>query len=361
MNLYDAILRPALFKIDAEKAHDLAKATLRSEWLWRAMSADANESRLQVNLGGMTLSNPICLSAGFDKNAEALLGLQHLGFGAITIGSILPTARPGNPKPRLIRYPAESSLGNCYGLPSDGVDACAKRLKAVRAAALRVPVIANIDAPSIDLYVRSFEIIEPLVNAVELGLQCPNNPEDHGELHDPAVFEALLTEIMKRRRKPIFLKLAFPASDKEMLNRCNLAERAVKFGVDGINVPGIFKRAEPGVSLGVATVSGKAAFARTLSIVRELAHATKGRIAIKANGGIMTGEDALAVLMAGATTIDVLSAFVFRGWSVAAGINNELLASMQRERISSLASLKQSSSCFANEKAAAPASDLAQA
>lgn len=339
MSVYDALLRPLLFTVPPETAHDISKLALKSERPWRALSAPANDGRLAVDLGGLALSGPICLSAGYDKNAEALRGLQYLGFGAITVGSILPEPRPGNPRPRLIRYPEERSLGNCYGLPSDGLDACVQRLRSSNAAHLAVPVIANIDAPTIDLYLRSFEMIEPLVNGIELGLQCPNNTSDHGEFHEPAVFEALLTEIAKRRKKPLFLKLAFPASAKDMQNRLDLAERAVKFGVNGINVPGIFKRPEAGVSLGVATISGSAAFERTLSIVSELSHATKGRLAIKANGGIMSGEDALKVLMAGATSIDVLSAFVYRGWSTARQINDELLELMEREGIPSVRSL----------------------
>jgi dihydroorotate dehydrogenase len=340
LTIYSEGLRPFLFRFDAEKAHDLAKFSLRTSWPWRALSLHSADARLNVAVGGLDLPNPICLSPGFDKNAEALAGLQHLGFGAVTVGSILPVARTGNPRPRLLRYPAEEALGNCYGLPSDGVDRCAPRLARFRKRGLRSRVVANIDASSVDLYLRSFGLIEPHVDAVELGLQCPNNTEDHGEFHDPAVFEALLGSIMRRRTRPVFIKLAYPQSEADMQNRLDLAQRAVRLGVDGINVPGIFKRTEPGVSLGVATISGKPAFARTLTIVRRLSEATKGRIAIRANGGITTGEDALQVMMAGASSIDILSAFVFRGWTAAADINRELLQSMEREGVRSLQSLQ---------------------
>ena len=340
MSLYSRLLRPALFRIDAEVAHEVAKTALRSQWLWRSLAAAPSDPSLSVALGPLRLANPICLSPGFDKNAEALAGLQYLGFGAITVGSILPDWRPGNPKPRLLRYPEENALGNCYGLPSDGVDACAARLRANAATRPRLPVIANIDAPTIPLYVRSFELLEPYVDAIELGLQCPNNREDHGEFHDPAVFETLLTEIAKRRKKPLFIKLAFPDGDEDMSNRIDLALRAIKFGIDGINVPGIFKRDEPRVSLGIATISGQPTFARTLKIVRELAAATKGKIAIRANGGIMTGENVLEVLMAGASSVDVLSAFIYRGWAAARELNAELLTAMRSAGVSSLQSLK---------------------
>lgn len=341
MSLYTSALRPVLFGMDAEQAHDLAKIALRTDWPWRAFAGARREvPGLAVTLGGLRLANPFCLSPGFDKNAEAFAGLLHLGFGAITVGSILPVPRAGNPKPRLLRYPAENALGNCYGLPSDGVEVCAARLRAAAGRARTTPVFANIDAPTIPEYVRSFEMLEPLVDGIELGLQCPNNRDDHGEFHDPAVFEALLGEITKRRRKPLFIKLALPVDDKDMDNRIDLAMRAARLGVDGVNVPGIFKREEPNVSLGVATVSGAPTLPRTLRIVRDLAAATKGRIAIRANGGIMSGADALHVIMAGATSIDILSAFIYRGWRAAPELCAELATAMREAGLASLDELK---------------------
>src|ERR1700759_2691257 len=125
MNIYESLGQPLLFSLDPEFAHDLAKKSLRYRWPWSLVAPKPYDARLAVNLAGLNLSNPICLSPGFDKNAEALSGLQELGLGAIRVGSILPYERPGNPKPRLLRYPSEMSLGNCYGLPSDGLDACA--------------------------------------------------------------------------------------------------------------------------------------------------------------------------------------------------------------------------------------------
>lgn len=342
MGFYDTLLRPILFNIDPERAHDLAKRSLKVAFPWTALVQETRDPRLKVELGSLALRNPICLSPGFDKNAESLAGLAHLGFGAVTVGSILPYERAGNPKPRLLRYPSEESLGNCYGLPSDGLDVIDARLR--RGVPKNVPVIANIDAPSVELYIRSFERLEPLVSAIELGLQCPNNRDDHGEFHDSKVFEQLLTEIMKRRTKPLFLKFAMVESDSDLSNRLDLVDRAIRFGVDGVNVPGIKKRPEPKVSLGVATITGRAILERTLNFTKEVSRLARGRIAVRANGGVMNGEDALKVLMAGATTIDVLSAFVYRGWRTADLINRELLELMNREGIASLKSIARASS-----------------
>src|ERR1051325_2326187 len=119
---YERFLRPVLFRLPGEVAHDLGKLTLRTSlpWRWLGRGLCVDDPRLSTEVGGLALANPVGVSAGLDKKAAALPGLMHLGVGAVTVGSILPDRRPGNPKPRLIRYPEQETLLNCYGLPSLG-------------------------------------------------------------------------------------------------------------------------------------------------------------------------------------------------------------------------------------------------
>src|SRR5689334_6690072 len=169
---YQRFLRPLLFRLPGETPHELGKLTLRSALPWRRLAKQlrVTDERLATRVGSLDLVNPIGISAGLDKNAEALPGLMQLGFGAITVGSILPEPRPGNPKPRLIRYPAEQSMLNCYGLPSLGLEACLANLRRKREST-GTKVIANIDAPTVDFYLRSFDAVQDHVDAIELGLQ----------------------------------------------------------------------------------------------------------------------------------------------------------------------------------------------
>jgi dihydroorotate dehydrogenase len=341
-NLYKSVVRPLLFALPGEASHELGKLALHSAmpWRWFERSLRVADPRLKTRLGGLELDNPVGLSAGFDKNAEVLTGLQRLGFGYVTVGSILPEKRSGNPKPRLMRYPAEESLRNCYGLPSLGLEACVQNL----AATSRVPgvkLVANIDAPTVDLYLASFEAVQPYVDAVELGLQCPNNTDDDGSIHEPKNFERLLQGLSLRRQKPILVKTAFYDSEADKQNRLELMEIAIHYKLDAIVTPGIWKMEEPKLSLGVAATSGKITFERNLNVVRTLAQAARGRIAIKSNGGIFSGADAFAVLSAGASSVDLLSGFIYEGWEVAAKINRELLAIMDEHRISDIAHLHQ--------------------
>jgi dihydroorotate dehydrogenase len=264
---------------------------------------------------------------------------MQLGFGAITVGSILPERRTGNPKPRLVRYPEQQSMLNCYGLPSIGLEACLANLRRPRAAT-GTKVIANIDAPTVELYLRSFEAVQDYSDAVELGLQCPNNRDDAGEMHEPHNFERLLKGVVARRKKPVFVKLAFYVTNAERQNRLGLVEIAARHGLDGVVIPGIYKKEDARVSLGIGATSGRVTFERNLATVRDVVAAARGRIAVKSNGGVFSGADALAVLSAGAAAIDVLTVMVYRGWETAARINRELLTLMTEQRIPNLAALR---------------------
>src|SRR5579871_3483706 len=341
--LYESLLRPLLFSLPAETAHEIGKFALRGDFPWNVVASarQPRDARLRTTLRRLELASPVGLAAGFDKNGEALNGLQHLGYGYLTVGSILPARRTGNPRPRLIRYPDRQSLLNCYGLPSHGLEACVSRLRHFAARAPRTPVIANIDAPSTDLYLRSFDAVEPHVAAVELGMQCPNNTEDHGEFHNPRVFETLLKAVLARRRKPVFVKILSFQDDEQKNNRLELAAIAARLGVDGITLPGTWRQNEPGLSLGYGHSSGHMVFAKTLQTVRDLHAVTRGRIAIKANGGIFNGEEAFQVLAAGASAVEILTAFVYRGWDVAARINRELMAVLDREGVRELREIRE--------------------
>jgi len=338
--IYEQILRPLLFCLEPETALNLGQAALAHEWPWRLIAADQGDARLRTRLGGLDLSSPIGLGAGFDKNGDSVLGLQYLGFGYLTIGSIRPEPSGGNPRPRLIRYPEIQSLGNCYGLPSAGLDACAATFRALRSRKLRTKLIANINADTVEDYARCVGALAPYADAVELALRCPNR-SDHLSIYPPDDLARLLGEI--RRRWPgtaTFVKLPPYFDDTERDNRMELVELAIGLGLAGVVIPGNWSIPEPRLSRGQASLSGRVTFERNLMIVRDVASVARGRIAIKASGGVSTGEEALQILAAGANLIDILTAFVYRGWSAAANINRELLDLMERQRIDDVRALQ---------------------
>jgi dihydroorotate dehydrogenase (fumarate)/dihydroorotate dehydrogenase len=337
--VYERLLRPLLFKLEPETAHRLGQFMLQWELPWSLLTSRDIGERLAVTVGDWHLDSPIGLAAGFDKNADAFPGLQHLGFDYVTVGSILPQPAAGHPRPRLVRYPETEALANCYGLPSDGLEACAGRLEKLAARKLRTRLIANIHCESIADYARCCAALAPLADAIELALRCPNRP-DHLSIYPVAALDDLLSTLRRQwPDKALMVKLPPWTSEPEKDNRLELVERAIHFGLTAVTIQGNWTVREPRLSRGQGSLSGRPTFANSLATVRATAEVSKGRIAIKASGGVHTGADALEMLMAGATMIDIFTAFVYRGWSTAAKIKAELLALMDQRGIARIADI----------------------
>jgi dihydroorotate dehydrogenase (fumarate)/dihydroorotate dehydrogenase len=181
MNLYRSVIGPALFKLPADRGHDLAHRALAWPPPWRALSAASGlvvtDPRLKTRFAGLDLPNPVGLAAGFDKDAELTDALSWLGFGFICVGSIMPEPRPGNPFPRLVRFTHNASLADSMGVPSRGrgyAIARLRRRKSCQTSARAVPIFANIGGFSADSLAQGIAELRPLVDAVEISLMCPN-------------------------------------------------------------------------------------------------------------------------------------------------------------------------------------------
>src|SRR6266542_975524 len=143
MSLYRSFLRPLLFRLSSDRAHELARLALGVPALWKVLGRSARfaDARLETDLAGLRLANPVGLAPGFDKDAALLPGLSQLGFGYIVVGSITREPRYGNPFPRLVRYPERLSIANSMGLPNRGL---AEAIRLLIAARRSCPVIASV-------------------------------------------------------------------------------------------------------------------------------------------------------------------------------------------------------------------------
>lgn len=333
MSLYTRLLRPALFRLSPDASHGLAQRALAWAPPWRMLSALAGleivDLRLRCRFAGLELPNPIGLAAGFDKNCDLVESLSALGFGFLTLGSIMPAPRFGNPFPRLVRYPETQSLVDAMGVPSKGRDHALARLR--RFAARRVPLIANIGGFSAEELAAGFLAVEPHVDAVEISLMCPNVMRP-GETFDEA---ALLTAVFARlegRAKPAIVRV--PNDTTQSDDRlAELVERAIEFGAAGLKVGGGRRIEEPRLGAKLGTLHGAAIFETGLRNVERVARIARGRIDIKGNGGIRTAADVRAMLRAGAVCVDLYSAFIYEGWAIARNINRDLVAAMDRAAI----------------------------
>jgi dihydroorotate dehydrogenase (fumarate)/dihydroorotate dehydrogenase len=324
MNLYRDVMAPGLFTVSADRSHALAHAALRWALPWRALSAASqlvvDDPRLKTSFAGIDLPNPVGLAAGFDKNAELLGALSCFGFGFICVGSIMPEPRYGNPFPRLVRYRDRESIADSMGVPSKGRDYAVGRLRRSRES--RVPVCANVGGFSAQEIAAGVLDVQPYVDIVEISLMCPNVLKT-GEIFDEIGMLRGVLERIEGRTASVTVRV--PNDTTQMPDRmAELIEVCIAAGVGGLKVGGGRRLPEPGLGSGVGTLHGREILEAALRNVECAAGFARGRIPIKGNGGISSAADVLAMRRAGATCVDLYSAFVYQGWTVARDINREL-------------------------------------
>ena len=336
MSLYRTLLRPLLFRLSPDASHALALAALSWSAPWKllatAQELEVRDPRLRTRFAGLELPGPVGLAAGFDKNCDLLDALSRLGFGFLTVGSVMPESRYGNPFPRLVRYEDTESLGDSMGVPSKGRMYAVERLR--RFTARKVPVIANIGGFSAEALAAGLFEVEPHVDAVEISLMCPNVLAA-GETFDELELLADLLERIEGRGKPVIVRV--PNDTTQSPERmAELIERCIEAKVDGLKIGGGRRIPEPGLGTGQATLHGRAIREAALANVETAARIARGRISIKGNGGIRNAADVLAMLRAGASCVDLYSAFIYEGWTVARDIHLELLRALGGDSVDSL-------------------------
>lgn len=313
-----------LFRLDPDRSHALARAALRWAPPWAMLAAlsgmGAQDPRLRTRFAGLELPSPVGLAAGFDKDGDLVGALSCLGFGFITVGTVMPQPRSGNAFPRLVRYPASESLADAMGLPSRGRDHAVAQLERPRPR--RVPILANVGGFSDPEIAEGVHALEAHVDASEISLLCPNLPPPGATFDELSLLRRVLERI-EGHRKPVTIRVpnVTTTSDDRL---AELIDRCAAAGVAGIKVGGGRPVAEPRLSTGSGTLHGRAIFEHALGNVERAARMARGRLDVKGNGGVSTAADVLAMQAAGATCVDLYSALVYRGWGVAHRINREL-------------------------------------
>lgn len=328
MAFYQSVVRPALFHLSADRSHAVALGALRWATPWHALSVleglHQDDPRLRVTYGGVELPNPVGLAAGFDKNCELIDALSLLGFGFLCVGSIMPETRFGNPYPRIVRYEEREALADSMGVPSKGRTYAVKRLRRRRRGG--VPVFANVGGFSSDEIARGVIEVLPHVDAVEISLMCPNVLKDGERFDAIAMLRGVLERIAGQEKSVTVRVPNDTTADHD--DFAAFVECCVAAGVSGLKVGGGRPVVEPRLGSGRGTLHGRDIFERALENVRRAAGYARGRIPIKGNGGVSSADDVVAMRRAGAVCVDLYSAFIYRGWTIARDINRSLLAEM---------------------------------
>lgn len=338
------VVRRLLFRIDAERAHRLTLGGLRALGVLPplrfllAKRWQTRDPRLAQRLLGLDFPGPLGLAAGFDKDGEVVPGMTALGFSFLELGTVTPRAQPGNPRPRLFRYPAERSLRNALGFNNHGGEALARRLRTLHP--WRVPLGVNLgrnkDTPAeraSDDYHALLDQLAGLCDYFVINVSSPNTPGLR-EMQEERALEALLLEARRKSRTPLLVKLS---PDLEPARARELAEAVVQAGAAGVILTNTTTDYEllPGVPE-VGGLSGCVLREKSFAALRAVASSLAGRCVLISVGGIDSAEEAYRRLRAGASLTQLYSALVFEGPGLPSRIQRGLLRLLERDGFSSL-------------------------
>ena len=327
MNVFDNIIRPLLFKLPPEQAHKLAEFVFKIKPMWKAISPllDVKDHRLETNMGGLHLPNPIGLAAGYDKDCKFMDSLRHIGFGYLVGGTVVTNKQPGNAKPRLLRDKINRSLVNALGFPSKGLETAYNNLKN---STNRVgPTIVSISGLSIDQFEHCYNRIQKVCDGVELNISSPNT--DGIRIFQEIInLEGLLTQLNIVKNVPIFVKLPPYLNNDQKGSIMDIVDTCIKYSVEGVTVANTIPTKDTRLFVGKGGISGRPLYLNMLRMVKEIRSYSKKALAINACGGIFSGDDVIEALNAGATTVQLYTSFVYQGPGIVRSINNYLIKFM---------------------------------
>ncbi|WP_370230311.1 quinone-dependent dihydroorotate dehydrogenase [Cognatishimia sp.] len=320
MNFLERLGMPLLYRFDPETAHGLAIKSLQLGVA--AAPGLVTSPRLRTRVAGLDLANPLGLAAGFDKNAEALLGLSRAGFGFFEVGAATPRPQPGNPKPRLFRLTEDQAAINRFGFNNQGMEAIAARLaKRPRDAILGLNLGANKDSED-----RAADFAKVLAHCgnhldfATVNVSSPNT-EKLRDLQGKEALSALLSGVLDvrdtlNRKIPIFLKIAPDLTEAEIEE---IAEVALEQNIDAVIATNTtLDRA--GLTSAhrdqMGGLSGAPLFEKSTRVLARLSYVTEGKLPLIGVGGVSNAEQAYAKICAGASAVQLYTALVYGGLSM---------------------------------------------
>ncbi|XP_043711377.1 dihydroorotate dehydrogenase (quinone), mitochondrial isoform X1 [Telopea speciosissima] len=360
------LVNPLFAFLDPEVAHRLAVSAAARGLVPKEKRPDP--SILGLEVWGRKISNPIGLAAGFDKNAEAVEGLLGLGFGFVEVGSVTPVPQEGNPKPRIFRLPQEGAIINRCGFNSEGIVAVAKRLGAqhgkrklaeisstsissndeVQPGGKAGPGILGVNLgknkTSEDAaadYVQGVHTLSQYADYLVINVSSPNTPGLR-KLQGRKQLKDLIKKVQAARDEmqwgeegppPLLVKIA-PDLSKEDLE--DIAAVALTLRLDGLIISNTtISRPDPVSKNPVAEesggLSGKPLFNLSTNILKEMYLLTRGKIPLIGCGGISSGEDAYKKIRAGATLVQLYTAFAYEGPILLPQMKAELAQCLERD------------------------------
>jgi len=307
-----SLLMPALRCLNPEFAHNLTIRALRAGLVGSDTTPD--DPILATRLFGRTLSNPIGLAAGFDKNAAAVTALGRLGFGFVEAGTVTPRPQAGNPQPRLFRLTEDRAVINRMGFNNGGLDVYLANLRGADRSRVAVGANVGINKEGADPerdYPALVTAVAPFADYITINISSPNTPG----LRD-LQSEERLAGILSRLSapKPVFVKIA-PDLSEEGLEA--VISVAVQHKVTGLIISNTTIARPPGLASPLrgetGGLSGAPLFEKSTAMLARAYRLAGGRLTLIGAGGVFTPEDALAKILAGASAVQLYTSFAYEG------------------------------------------------
>ncbi len=341
-------LRPILFRLPPETAHELALHSL-SVLPPGLIKKDFNNP---ISRFGLSFRNPVGLAAGFDKNGIALQSLAALGFGFIEAGTVTYHPQPGNPRPRLFRLSEDQALINRAGFNNEGAAAFVKRVERSRSqCVLGVSIGKSKITPleeANDDYLKSFELVYNVADYIAVNVSSPNTPQLR-ELQQSVQLASLLSVLQSRGREleerhkkyvPLLVKLSPDLERRELEMIVDVIERLKIDGIIATNTTisrdNLRTEATRVAAFGAGGLSGKPLKNVSTKMIAQLYELTGGRIPLIGVGGIFTAEDAWEKICAGASLVQLYTGLIYQGPNIAQQINEGLSRILARAGFATL-------------------------
>ena len=325
-----SFLRPLLFQLDPEVAHDLALSNMkRAEQLGLLKYLTPCVPSAPLQVCGIDFPNPVGLAAGLDKDGRYIDALAALGFGFLEIGTVTPLAQVGNPKPRMFRLPSANALINRMGFNNDGVTACVERVKQSRywqnGGVLGMNIGKNAITPierASEDYIKAMNAVYEVATYITVNISSPNT-KNLRDLQNEEQLKQLLNSLNLARtrlsqqygiRKPLFLKIAPDLNDAEIQL---IADLLLEYQIDAVIATNttVARDAIQGLnhSEEVGGLSGAPLISLSNRVIQTLHRHLQNQIPIIGVGGILTGSDAKQKIDAGARLVQIYTGLIYQG------------------------------------------------
>ena len=333
-------LRSLIFKIDPEKAHNLAIQSLKFNLVSNVFDAHKNDPIFRTKIFNKELDNPIGVAAGFDKNAEVYNALFRLGFGFVEVGTITPLKQYGNPKPRVFRLVEDEALINRLGFNNHGAEIILNRIKSNnQLGLLGINIGPNKDSNNrLNDYLIGLKTFHKVADYITINISSPNT-ENLRNFHEESKLQELLTTILKEKndlktKVPIAVKIS-PDIDENQINLISeiLLENEIKVIIISNTSESLRDKLGDIQRHQKGGLSGKPIETKSNILINKFYKLLKGKIKIMGVGGVDSGQAAYDKFLAGADFVQLYTGMVFKGPNIAGIIKKDLKELLIRDGV----------------------------